>query len=166
MKKIRLFVLFTLLSLSVQGQGFHAGTYIGLPTGETADIYSFSLGAEIGYLWPVSNDFSLGTAVGYSHIFGKSETRGSYFGGVPVWDNVAFLPIAVATRLSLSNTFTLGADIGYGIGITDDNEGGFYYRPMIGFILPGVDISLSYRGFSETNFHYTTITLGFSLRFS
>lgn len=45
------------------------------------------------------------------------------------------------------NSFSLGIDIGYAIGISDDNEGGFYYAPRTEYMISEKFAAVaSYRG--------------------
>ena len=105
------------------------------------------------YLFEVSESFSVGPAVGFSTSFLDSEFEG---------DNISFLPITAAGRYAVSEEFTLGADVGYALGINDGNEGGFYYAPKIQYgISDSLDVAVSYRSVNEDNGSFDLVTISF-----
>lgn len=163
MKKT-IFAAFLLMAgLSLQAQaGPSVGVNLGLPTGDAGDVSSFSLGIDITYLWNVSDKFDAGAAVGFSNAFGKEIDTG--LGSFQI-DDIQFLPIAAAGRVHLTEDFSAGVDLGYALGINDGNDGGFYYRPMVGYSLSEkLGLSLSYTGISlEGDFSWNTINLGLML---
>ena len=95
---------------------------------------NFALGLDVNYIFESDSEFKYGLAASYLTYFGKTvEIAPGIEGDI---DNVSFLPIAAAGRYRISDKFTLGADIGYAIGLSpSDNDGGFYYRPMVCHIL-------------------------------
>ncbi|NNK17854.1 MAG: hypothetical protein HKP49_01765 [Maribacter sp.] len=110
------------------------------------------------YLWSVSDTFDAGAALGFSNAFGKEIDTG--FGSVQI-DDVQFLPIAAAGRVHVTEDFSAGVDLGYALGISEGNDGGFYYRPMVGYSLSEkLGLSLSYTGISLDGGDWTTINLG------
>ena len=62
------------------------------------------------------------------------------------FDNVQFIPIAGSLRIYPTSGFKIGGDVGYAVGVNKGNEGGFYYRPTIGFDISGgtTEINVSY----------------------
>jgi len=90
------------LGLTVKGQegSFSAGANLGLPIGDASNVYSFVLGAEINYLFEISDGFKVGPSVSFINFFSKSVE------GIEV-PNANFLPIAAAGRFSISEEFTL-----------------------------------------------------------
>ncbi len=135
-------VVFSLTSLNAQGN-FNLGLNVGLPTGDVSDAYSFVLGIEANYLFEVSDDFEVGPSASFVNYFGES------IGSFEI-DDASFLPIAGAARYNASEKVVLGADLGYAIGISPDgNDGGFYYRPMVGFnITDTIMLQATYSGVS------------------
>ena len=131
-------------------------------TGDAGDVSGFSIGVDFTYLWSVSDQFDAGVAAGFSNAFGKEIETG--IGSVKI-DDVQFLPIAAAGRIHLTEEFSAGADLGYAVGINEGNDGGFYYRPMVGYSLSEkLGLSLSYTGISlEGDFNWNTINLGLML---
>lgn len=157
MKKIMLFslaVCFAGLSY-VQAQGdFKAGIHAGLPIGDAGDLATFALAVDLGYLFDVSDQFQAGPTVGFSHSFGDE------IGGFEI-DDIQFLPIGGAGRFNISDEFSLGADLGYAVGINEGNDGGFYYSPRAAYAVSEmVDIVLAYRGVAVDGGSWDIISLG------
>ena len=156
MKKVLFIVAFVLIglgSVNAQNGSFNAGVNIGFPTGDISDFYSLAISAEANYLFEISDQFKVGPSISYLHYIGKKDINGSGFDA----DDNSFLPIAAAARFAASEKFTIGADLGYGFGISpDDIEGAFYYRPMIGYnISEKVMLQATYTGMSKDD---TTIS--------
>jgi hypothetical protein len=149
MKKVLLSVVMLVFAVSVNGQkgNFSAGVNLGLPTADASDGYSFTLGAEVNYLFDVSSDFKAGVSASYLTFFGKDI---DFLGTTIEIENAAVLPIAGAVRYLASDKFSIGVDLGYAIGISPDgNDGGFYYRPLIGYNLSEkMELNASYSGIS------------------
>ena len=156
MKKLLFFAVFTVFAFtasSAQGQ-FRAGIDVGLPIGDFSDFYSFNVQLDVSMLWEIAESFDAGVITGYSHSFGED------IDGFDVED-AQFLPIAGAARYMLSDAFSLGADIGYALGVDDGNDGGFYYRPRVAYgISENADIVFSYTGVALDGATFNTITLG------
>jgi len=157
MKKHLFFIGMLLLGFVGHAQGdLRIGINAGIPVGDIEEISSFHLGADASYLFQVGEGFSVGPMLGYSHFFGKDLDTG--FGDVEV-DDFSFLPIAASGRLGF-DMFFLGADLGYALGITDGVDGGFYYRPKVGYNLGGLAIILSYSGISVDGGSYSALSGG------
>ena len=155
MKKV-LFIAVVVLGLgniNAQNGSFNAGVSIGLPTGDISDSSSLAISVEANYLFEISDQFKVGPSISYLHYTGKKDILGSGYDQ----DDMSFLPIAAAARFAASEKFTIGADLGYGFGISpDDIEGAFYYRPMIGYnISEKVMLQATYTGMSKED---TTIS--------
>ena len=151
--------------LGLQAQeGFRAGINLAIPTGDASDVSGFSIGLDATYLWNVGESFDVGVAAGFTNAFGK-EIEVAGFGSFEV-DDVQFLPIAAAARYHVTDKFRVGGDIGYAIGISDGNDGGFYYRPMVGYGLnEKMELNLSYTGISLDGGNWSTIGQGFMYAF-
>ncbi|CAM1370528.1 outer membrane beta-barrel protein [Tenacibaculum xiamenense] len=109
------------LAANAQEGELNVGGTIGLPVGDASDAFDVTGAIEANYLFNVSEKFKVGPSVSYLHFNGEGP-------------DVAFLPLAAAARYSVSDKFIIGADLGYGIGVRPDgNDGGFYYRPMVGY---------------------------------
>ena len=143
----------------VYAQGdLKVGVNAGLPTGDAGDAWGFNVTLDVNYLWEAGDNFKAGVATGFSHSFGKSIDTG--FGSFDVED-AQFLPLAGAARFAVSDEFTLGADLGYAVGISDGNDGGFYYAPRVQYsISETLDVVLSYRGVSLDGGSFDVLNLG------
>ena len=150
-----------LSGLAVQAQeGFNLGINFGFPTGDASDISSFSLGIDANYLWGVAESFDAGVATGFTNAFGKKIDLGE-FGEVSV-DDVQFIPVAAAGRYHFTDRFRAGGDLGYAIGLNEGNDGGFYYRPMVGYgITERIEANFSYTGISLDGGTWSTFVIGF-----
>jgi len=171
MKRIGILTLtFLFTTLLVQSQGlvdkdkFKIGFNAALPVGDAADFSSFSLGLDFQYHYGVSKVFDLGVATGFTNAFGKTETITD--GNITIeadFDNVQFLPIAGAVRIypTVRSRINFGADLGYALGVSEGNDGGFYYRPTVAVdIGRGTEITGSYTGISLEGGSWETVTLG------
>lgn len=147
-------VAFGFVANAQDGQ-FNVGANIGLPIGDSSDGSSFVIGAEANYLFDLSDEFKVGPSVGYSHFIGKTVN------GVDI-PSSSFLPLAAAARYSVSEAFVLGADLGYGLGLSPDgNDGGFYYRPMVGYnVSDMIMVQLTYSGVSVNGGTASNVGLG------
>lgn len=159
MKKLFLAAFAVFAFASVNAQEFKAGISAGLPIGDSGDAYTFNVSLDLNYLWAVSEEFHAGIATGLLYNFGDSIDFGSESFDI---DDAMFLPLAVAGRFAVSEQFTLGADLGYAIGLAPDgNDGGFYYAPRVQYgVSEALDVVLAYRGVSVDGGSFDTITLG------
>ncbi len=158
MKKIILVAAVALFGFTMNAQDFKVGLNGALPIGDAGDIATFSIGLDVAYLWEVSEKFDAGVASGFTSAFGDEVT---ILGTTVEFDDVQFLPIAGAARYNVSSDFFLGADLGYAVGINDGNDGGFYYRPKVGYnFSEKVSVNLSYTGIAVDGGSWDTIGLG------
>lgn len=163
MKKL----LFTLCAVligytsALAQSGFTIGANIGMPLGEIEDYSDFHFGADLAYRYNVAPMVDLGGMLGYSRFF--MDDVDSPFGGIQAND-IEFLPIAASGRVNLALLF-LGVDLGYAIGLDDGNDGGFYYRPLVGVKLGPVGVIGSYSGVSLEGDNVGSINLGVEIGF-
>lgn len=161
MKKVLILLFMMLLTSSglfAQGQ-FRAGISGGLPIGDSGDFATFAIAVDLGYLFEISDSFDAGVATGYSHSFGDSIDVG---GGLTVdIEDVQFIPVAASARFEVAPSFTLGADLGYAVGINDGNDGGFYYSPRAQYsVSEAIDIVLAFRGVAVDGGSWDIISAG------
>ncbi|MDT0644306.1 hypothetical protein RM553_15820 [Zunongwangia sp. F363] len=143
------FIFFGLQSSYSQGGEFLLGVNVGLPVGDVEDISNFDVGADIGYLFGLADIVKVGPTAGYMHFFGEDDV-----------DDFQFIPVGAAGRVDLG-FIVAGLDLGYGIGVDDGNDGGFFYRPKVGFSVAMLNIVASYTNISiEDNFSVGTLNLG------
>lgn len=160
MKKLLLLtacVAFCVSSMNAQGE-FNAGVSGGLPIGDAGDLATFSVMVDVGYFFEVSDAFKAGPFVGFQQNFGDSFD--TVIGSIDIPD-VQFLPVGGGARFMVADAFTLGADLGYAVGINDGNDGGFYYAPRAQYaVSEAIDIVLSYRGVSLDGGSWDVVGLG------
>lgn len=163
MKKLLLLSLFSFLFFnSIHAQeGFRIGIQGGIPSGDFDEAVSLMVGADVGYMWVLGEYFDLGLAAGYIHGFGDKFELESVASERP---DIQFLPLAGAFRFWPVRDLSLGANVGQAIGINDGNDGGFYYRPMIGYLFnQTTEINVSYTGISLDDVTWNTISVGLVL---
>jgi hypothetical protein len=155
MRKLFLSTLFlsSIISMS-HSQELNAGLHLGLPVGDASNLYSFNLTADVSALWELGEQFEAGVITGLSFSVGDNNV-----------DNAVFLPIAGTARYEVTEALTLGADLGYALGLTDGFDGGFYYAPRVQYdIADDLDIVLSYRAVSD-NGTFSILNLGVEYEF-
>ena len=156
-------MLFTsfLMQAQVDRTNFRAGINAGIITGDASDFYSFSLGLDILHVWGLSREIDLGLATGFNNAFGEDETISE--GGLTIsteFSNIQYIPAAVALRIYPTYGFKFGGDVGYGIGVSDDFDGGLYYKPMIGVDINGAtELNVSYAAISDDG-TFATVMVG------
>lgn len=160
MKKLFLLIvleLFVIMGVNAQGS-FNTGVSLGLPVSAVPSTFNVTI--DINYLWGSGESFKAGLATGFSNSFGKTtDNRIGYFD----FPDIQFLPIALATRFSVSEEFALGADLGYAIGVSEDTVGGFYYAPRAQYsVSEAIDIVFAFRGISleDQSGPFDVLTLG------
>lgn len=141
MKKLLLsFTVFLFALTAIHSQEIKAGISLGLPLGDAKETYSFGMNAESAYLFYVTDDLLIGPQLGVVTYFPKQNDDNMLDDD----DSLAlFFALAASTRYHISDFF-VGADLGYAVGI--GNEGGFLYRPKIGYEFVDIGFTLSYSG--------------------
>lgn len=163
MKKILLLGAFALFGTISAQTGFKLGAHVGIPTGDAGDAFSFKAGVDAAYLWPVSAEFNVGLASGYSVWFGKDIKTS--FGNVKV-DNLNLVPIAVTGQYKLTPEFSISADLGYGFLFANgNNDGGFYYNPKAAYHFGPSEVYIGYSGVSKDGSSLSSINLGYAYSF-
>tara|TARA_R110002012_G_scaffold206357_1_gene376114 strand:- start:27528 stop:28037 length:510 start_codon:yes stop_codon:yes gene_type:complete len=169
MKKLLFMAAFAAFGLSTTfAQGsFKVGVNFALPIGDAGDVSSFSLGLDAAYLIEISEKFEVGGATGFTNAFGKTESLSVLgFEVESDFEDVQFIPVAAAARFNATGKLYLGADVGYAIGINDGNDGGFYYRPRVGYSFTDmIGANVSYTGISADGGDWSTIGLGVEFTF-
>lgn len=153
MKKLFLAAFAVFAFASVNAQEFKAGISGGLPIGDAGDLATFSIAVDLGYLFEISEDFQAGPTAGFNHSFGDSDI---------IDEDFSWVPVGGTGRFAVSEEFTLGADLGYGIGVSPDGvESGFYYAPRVQYsVSDALDVVLAYRNIALDGITWSQITLG------
>ncbi len=163
MKKLLLIGLFSFfLASTLQAQeGIRLGIQGGIPSGDFDEQISLMVGADVGYMWVLGEYFDLGLAAGYIHGFADNFDLESV---TDERTDVQFLPLAGAIRFWPARKISIGGNVGQAIGINDGNDGGFYYRPMIGYMFnQTTEINVSYTSIDLDVATWNTISVGFVL---
>ncbi|WP_276391148.1 hypothetical protein [Eudoraea chungangensis] len=165
MKRCLLVVLAVFLtSNSFSQEGLKLGLQAGLPFNDFNDAVSVVVGIETGYMFGINEFLDLGVSAGY--LIGIPET----FQSGPIqleYPTMQFLPLAASVRIWPSNSFSFGGEVGQAIGLNEGNDGGFYYRPMLGYLMgPQTEINLSFTAINMDIVTWNTVTLGVIHTFS
>ena len=157
MKRFIIIMCFAFLGVSaIQAQsGLRIGANIGLPVGDIEEISDFQAGADLAYMVGVADMLYVGPKIGYARFFMDEDN----FGGFEV-DDPAFQPIAGSGRISLARGLFFGTDLGYAVGLNDGNDGGFYYKPQVGYNFGKIGLVGSYTGISVDGGSFGAINLG------
>lgn len=158
MRKIILALFFVMIGIGVYGQrGMKIGIHGGLPVDEFQEEASIMLGVDIGYRFALGEIVDMGIMSGYVHGF-PEKYHLDYGVDLP---SIQFVPLAGSIRVWPSNSFSLGIDAGHALGINEDNKGGLYYRPTVGYLMGGqTEVNVSYTGIKLEERSWTTISLG------
>ena len=164
LKILVLVLFFTLSCATVSAQeGFKIGAHGGIPLGDLNDQIGIVIGADIGYLWAPNKIFDLGIKAGILHGFPETFKAETVRVKLP---SVQFAPIAVSLRIWPAKSFSIGGDVGHAIGLNKGNDGGFYYRPQIGFqVGPQSEINVSYSAIDLGEATWSTVTVGYVYTF-
>ena len=170
MKKILLFATFlcaisgklfaqttsTGSSSSSGGGKFSIGVNAGLPVGDAKDAYSFAIGGDLKYSYPVAPNVSISLSAGYTSLTGKtineSESDGTttitVSGKVP---NEGVVPVKVGARFGGSPAGFFGEAQ---VGAAFLNNGGgtaFAYAPAVGYVFGGgLEAGIRYEGWAKS----------------
>ncbi len=163
MKKILLLLAIAILSFTaVQSQNIKAGISVGLPVGDTSDAYTFGLQADFAYLFEINEVFHVGPMA--SLLYYNGDKIKSPIGNYNV-DDALFLPVGAHARFLLEEFF-FGADLGYGIGLSPSgNDGGFFYRPKVGYDFGSLAALISYSGVTRDGGTFSSVNLGVEFSF-
>ncbi|TDN82352.1 hypothetical protein DET49_1245 [Salegentibacter sp. 24] len=137
--------------------GLRLGANIGIPLGDVEEVSNFQAGADIAYMFGIADMLYVGPMIGYTRFF--VEDIDNEIVDLDMEDP-AFLPIAASGRIALAQGFFFGTDLGYAVGLNDGNDGGFYYRPQIGYNFGKIGLIASYSGISVDGDNFSSINLG------
>lgn len=157
MKKIILTAaaIFAFGFANAQSGAFKLGAHVGLPTGDIKDYSSVNLGADLAYTWSVAEGLDAGITTGYTAYLLKKDIPG---------DTASFIPVAATAQFTLTNNWFIGADLGYAIGVSSDNDGGFLYQPKFGYQMEKAGLYVSYKGISVDGGTFSSVNLGVNFK--
>ena len=165
MKKLLLVTVVALFSMtSMNAQTFKVGASIGIPVADAKDISTFVLGVDAYYYFTnVDAVVELGATAGFRNFFGDDI---EILNQTIEIDDGQFLPLAAAARLKLFGILSGGADLGYAVGINDGNDGGFYFRPVVGIdIADTIELNASYENISNDGVNLGNLNIGVLFEF-
>lgn len=170
MKKV-LFILTVIAILGFQPAiaqegGLKLGANLGLPVGDADDFTTFNVGVDVAYLFDATESFKAGPLVGYTHFFGENAVDLGF--GEVDFEDVQFVPVAASGRYYFAENFFGGADLGYAINISDTNgesDGGFYYRPKVGYSFGMANLQLSFQGIAVDDTTFSSVNVGAEFEF-
>lgn len=149
MKKLVFSTLICLLFASAaiaqyQNKTLSIGIRGGLPISDLySDLYSFSLDADVSYHVYAYENFMVGGAVGYGHVFGETLTEGLI--NIEVED-YSYIPLLASAKLYAGNLLYLGVQPGYAFALTEDTDSGFIIRAIAGYnVTENLDIVANYQ---------------------
>lgn len=135
------------------------GLIAGVPVGDINDISSVNTGVDLRGQHLVNPNFGIGIATGYNHFFGKDNVED--FGVIPA--------AAFARYYFTPKGLFIGTDVGYGfLTNVDNNEGGLYVNPQIGYHNRDWNMYAYYQNtFAENDFDVQTVGVGvtYNIRF-
>lgn len=150
-------MLFLVTKVAAQ-EGLKLGIQGGLPFNDFNNEVGEVVGVDFGYMKALGEVVDVGVMVGFLNGFPEKYDRENPLVELP---HVQFIPLTASVRIWPSDSFSFGIDAGYALGINDGNEGGLYYRPIIGYLLgPKTEINLSNTNVKLEDRDWTTITLG------
>ncbi|GAA4292986.1 outer membrane beta-barrel protein [Aestuariibaculum suncheonense] len=151
-------------------EGFRFEANVGIPLADSADFYSFALQGNIYYSWQVSDKVYVGPTVGVMYLF--EDGTASSFDSLPA----IYIPIAASGRVKLNTAWAAGFDLGYAIdgnlgnyfgsGLEDDNVGGIYLRPVVGYYFKEkLALTASYVHINQKNYNAASLSIGVNFWF-
>lgn len=153
--KIALLVLFLFSATIFAQEGVKIGIQGSFPFNDFSDAVVLSASVDLGYMHALGEVVDAGVMTGFINGFPDN------FDGGPDLPSIQFLPLAGSFRIWPSNSFSFGGDVGYGVGINDGNEGGLYYRPIIGYLFgTNTEVNFSYTGIQLDGATWSTVNVG------
>ena len=162
MKKLFLVAIATVgfaFSGTAQESQIKFGLDAGIPMGDTADISSFNLGANVAYMWTgVAEGLDAGAGVSYNTYFAKEV------GGVK-GDNASYLPIYATANYGFTENIFAGADLGYAVVLAPSGaDGGVYYQPKVGYQTEAFEVFVGYKAIAVSGGAVSSVNLGFNYK--
>lgn len=157
-------------SLSFAQGGLEAGLAYGVPVGDARLVVASNFVIELGYLYDVTDQISIGGRAGYSIMIGEEVSFSDFTDSAP---DQNYLTIAVSGIFEFSSRFWAGADVGWGFGangfdqndqifgIPIDNVDGFYYSPRLRYhFTDRLAIEAAYRSILIEDYDASSVSAG------
>lgn len=131
---------------------------IGPVLADSDEYFSVNVQGNFYYMWQTSEKIDLGVTTGFSLFSGDRITE--VFESIPD----LYVPVAVAGRIAIAQSFSMGADLGYGINV--EGGGGFYYRPVIAYnFSEKLALTASFSSIIESEYTTSAFNLGVNFGF-
>jgi len=158
MKKLLFVTVIVVLSFTtMNAQTFKIGASAGVAASDAGDIADWALGVDTYYYFTdVDAILELGVNAGFRNFFMSDDA----------FEDGQFLPLAAAARIKLFGILSGGVDLGYALGINDGNDGGVYYKPVVGIdIADTIELTASFESISNDGATWGNINFGILLEF-
>lgn len=160
MKKLGVVITVLFASIVMYGQGreLNVGINGGITTGDIKPFSSSAFGLDANYLFDWYEDFKVGPSVSAVYFSPKEND-------LVKSDAFVYLPIGVAIRFqNPEDSFYIGGDFGYAIGISPSGDrGGVYFKPLVGYhISQNFKLNLFYSAVKKKQPAYSYVGLGLS----
>ncbi len=143
MKKVFIILFIGMISFTVDAQQtrdldqvsksnswLKLGLNLGVPVGDLSDFSNLAFGVELAAQFMRTDNYGIGGVLGYTKYYNKDNasldgsTNG--FGAIPLGLMFRYYPQPTG--------FFIGSDVGYTFFTDfDQNEGGVYFRPQVGY---------------------------------
>ena len=136
-----------------------AGITAGIPVGDASNFSTFNLGLDLRGQYLFNPNFGIGLASGYTHYFAKND-----------FDDFGIIPVAGFARYYFTKSgIFIGTDLGYGfLSNVDNNEGGMYLNPHLGYHNRDWNIYAFYQNTiaqNNTNLQSVGVGVTYNIRF-
>lgn len=159
MKTVSFIAAFAVFGLvGAHAQGFKIGLNVGYPIGDVSDLYTVQLGVDVAYTWEVADSFTAGITTGYGNFLGADIDTG---GGTVEVLSFSYVPIAATAAYGISESWFVGADIGYAVYAgKGEGKGGFLYQPEFGHQSENFEVYAFYKGISVESISVSSVGVG------
>ncbi|QDO94790.1 hypothetical protein FNB79_12725 [Formosa sediminum] len=145
-------------------EGLNLGASLAIPLNAASNVVSTGILLDANYLYQAHRNISIGLASGYGIYFAKDDNQS--WGPITKNRDFRYIPVAAATRVAILNGFVIGTDLGYAFGLSENWDGGFYFKPIFGYnICEAFQLNISYSGISN-NWTWSAASLGFTINFN
>ena len=158
-KSLQFTAVLLLLIVTVNAQsGPRVEVNIGPVLADSDEYFSVNVQGNFYYMWQTSEKIDLGVTTGFSLFSGDRIEE--VFESIPD----LYVPVAVAGRINITQAFSMGGDLGYGINV--EGGGGFYYRPVIAYnFSEKLALTGSFSSIIENDYTTSAINLGVNFGF-
>ena len=141
--------------------GLNLGLSASTPVNSANKVVPFGILLDANYLYQSRRAIAFGVATGYAMYFRKDTNEN--WGPLNKDSDFRYVPVAMATRYALNSGFVIGADLGYAFILSDNWNGGIYYRPIIGYNISKItQLNVSYSGIAD-NWVWSTVSFGLTV---